>query len=138
MRHKYNPQMIKQHFTYTVKDICNLFGTNAKTVQRWISIEGLEPVAETRNPYLIHGAALSAFLRERSKKSKTHLQPDEFYCVKCRTARKGKPESTREIRTETKMGRNKLSGRKIAICEVCGGQINRFFTYPMDEQADII
>lgn len=138
MRRKYNPHMVKRHFTYTTKDIAALFGTCEKTVQRWIAMEGLVPVEGSRNPYLIKGATLSTFLLARAKKSKTHLQPDDFYCLKCRVARKGKAESVRMKRTETRMGKDRYMGIKMAECEVCGRQINRFFTYPKDEANKII
>jgi hypothetical protein len=130
--------MVKRHFTYTIKDIVALFGTCEKTVQRWISVEGLMPVEGSRNPYLINGAALSSFLSTRAKKSKTHLQPDEFYCVKCRSARKGQVESIQMKRTETRMGKDRFMGIKMAECEVCGRRINRFFTYPKGEANKII
>lgn len=130
--------MIKQHFTYTVKDISRLYDICDATVLRWIAKEGLEPVAGMRNPYLISGVVLVAFLRKRSEKSKTHLQSDELYCVKCRSARKGKPETIQILRTGMRMGDNKMAGRITAICEVCGGHINRFFTYSIDEQKNII
>ncbi len=138
MRHKYNPQMIKRHLTYTAKDISRLYGICEETVLRWIAKEGLERVPGIRNPYLVSGAILAAFLRKRSAKSKTHLQPDELYCVKCRVARKGKQGTVGEKHTGTKMGNGKLMGIRTAECEVCGGQINRFFTYAIDEHTDIM
>jgi predicted transcriptional regulator len=138
MRRKYNSHIVKRHFTYTIKDIAALFGTCEKTVQRWIAVEGLAPVEGSRNPYLISGAMLSTFLSARTKKSKTHLQTDEFYCVKCRVARKGKAESIRIKPTETRMGKDRYMGIKMAECEVCGGKINRFFTYSKDEANKII
>lgn len=130
--------MIKRHLNYTIKDIRVLFGVCDKTVQRWITEEGLAPVEGSRNPYLITGEALSSFLAERKKKAKTLLQPDEFYCVKCRAARKGKAESIQMKRTETRMGKDRFMGVKKAECEVCGRRINRFFTYPKDEANKII
>ena len=108
MRHKYNPQMIKQHFTYTVKDIAKLYGICEETVLRWVAKEGLERVAGIGNPYLISGRVLAAFLRERSKKSKTRLAIDEMYCVKCRVGRKGKPETIQIIQTGKRSQQAKL------------------------------
>jgi hypothetical protein len=138
MRHKYNPQRVKRHLTYSAKDVSSLYGIHEKTVLRWISLEGLAPVEGTRNPYLIPGSVLRSFIEIGRKKSKAPLQPDEFYCLKCRTGRHSKPECVEVIRTGKKMGTNKFSGRKIGICEVCGRRINRLFTYTMDEPPNTI
>ena len=138
MRRKYNPRMIKRHFTYTIKEISVLFGTCEKTIQRWIAKEGLAPIVGSHNPYLIAGDTLSSFLVERKKNAETSLQPNEFYCVKCRTARKGKLESIKVVRTATRIGRDRIMGIKTAECETCTRRINRFFAYRKDESNEII
>jgi len=133
MRRKYNSQKVKRHLTYSTQDVSNLFGTHEKTILRWISREGLTPVEGTRNPYLIPGSVLRSFLEERRKKSKILLGLGEFFCMKCRTGRRSRPECVEMVRTGKKIGDNKFSGRKTGICEACGSRVNKFFTYSMDE-----
>jgi len=138
VKRKYNPQKIKQHWTYTIKEICEVYGTHSRTIQNWISKGGLNPIEGTRKPYLIHGTTLSAFLREKRVKNKCKLLPDEFYCTRCKTNRKSRPEDIKIITTGKKMGSDKLSGRRIGICEICGCPLHRFLTYRKDEQATVI
>ena len=138
MRYKYNPQRVKRHLTYSAEDVSNLYGIHKKTVLLWISRDGLAPTEGTRKPYLIPGSVLRSFLEEMRKKSKSPVQPDESYCLKCRVGRRSRPECVEVVRTGKKMGTSKFSGRITGICEVCGCKINRFFTYAMDEPPDII
>lgn len=124
MAKKYNIHRISKRKTYTVKEIAVLLGVHVRTVQGWLS-HGLKPV-ENSIPYLIQGEELAQFLNEKQCERRNKLALDEFYCVKCRQARKSLSGSTHTSITQKLMGGGKTLIVIKALCEVCGGKINRF------------
>src|SRR5207249_4463637 len=56
------------------------------TVRAWIK-SGL-PTIDRRRPTLVHGLDLTEFLQERRRRAKRRCQPDEIYCVRCRSPKR--------------------------------------------------
>jgi excisionase family DNA binding protein len=112
-----NHRRVKLHRSYTVEEIADLFHVHKNTVRAWIKA-GL-PTIDKRRPLLIHGQDLAAFIQARRARNKRVCQPDEIYCVRCRTPRKpagGMVEYTPITAT---------SGNLVAICPVCEAIMNR-------------
>lgn len=128
MRHKYSPEGIKGSRTYDTGEISAIIGAHPRTIRRWIALEKLPIIEGTESHFLIHGSVLRSFLWERIKRKKRSLMDDEFFCMKCGVPRKSKPECIKNVVTEKRIGRNKLSGIRSGICEVCSSHLNRFFT----------
>ena len=130
--HKHNARKVKKDWTYDVKEIADLLNVHSLTVLRWIRSGKLALVKDTKNPYLVRGTDLLAFLMEGQKKQKCPVRPGEFFCMKCRASRKSRPECVRLIRTKARIGNGKFSAIKIGICDVCGSKMNQFCTYKQD------
>ena len=124
---KYNYRLIKSKNSFTVKEIAEQFGIHARTVQTWIK-EGLQVIDKNAKPYLIEGFVLREFLKQKSENRKCKLNEDEFYCTKCKAARKSQPDQIQFNFTHKLIGKNQ---RQVIIkgkCEICNTQINRFST----------
>lgn len=110
-RGHYNVRLIRRDLSYTVEELTACLGVHENTVRKWIK-SGL-PVVDEKRPFLVHGAALIAFLNGRQASRKVRLKPDEFYCVKCRcprTAFDGKVNI---------LPRNRLMINLKSTCTVC-------------------
>ena len=79
----YNTRLVRRAYSYSINEICELFGIHSNTVRSWIR-GGLEPIDGNR-PTLIHGSILTAFLKERQSSRKRACRPGEFYCCSCRS-----------------------------------------------------
>jgi len=112
-----NPNRVKIHRTYTVKEIASLFDKHKNTVRLWIK-EGL-PVSDDKRPTLILGCELAAFLQARRIKNKKTCQPGEMYCVKCRT-----PQKPATGMVEYQPVTDKV-GKLLATCPVCNSIMNQ-------------
>ena len=76
---------------------------------------------------LIAGSVLKDFIREMREKRKVPLKENEFYCLKCRKARKAKAGSEQTIKTGKSIGKdNREQCKKTGVCEVCGTEMNKF------------
>lgn len=130
MTRRFNTRLIRKRRTYTTKEIAALFGMHTKSVQQWIAKSGLLPITGSSNPYLIYGETLFNFITKKRQKHKCSLQPDEFYCLKCKCGRNGIPSETTITRTETRIGnKGKFKEIRASKCEVCGVKLFRFSTY---------
>ncbi len=123
---------IKKKHSYNPAEIADLFGINVKTVRRWIK-DGLTPLLPHRRP-LIMGAELHRFLIQKRQERRVTLKADEIYCLACRKAVKGIPESLKFEKTGKLVGRAGVEQkRKIGLCECCGKKISRLFQTPPRE-----
>lgn len=130
MNRRYNTRLIRRRRTYSTKEIAALFGMHTRSVQHWIAKEGLPTIEGSSIPYFVYGENLAEFLTKKKQKHKCSLGEDEFYCFKCHCARKSIPAALGVRKTEKRVGnKGKLQGVKTGQCEVCGGKLNRFFTY---------
>lgn len=75
---------IKAHRQYTYEKAAAALGVTPQTLRKWRG-EGL-PVLTSKIPHLIVGSELKAFLDKRNAKAKTKLHPEQFRCMRCRTA----------------------------------------------------
>ena len=122
----YNTRLIRAGRTYTPSEIAKLYNIGTGTVYRWLK-DGLQPIEQHKNPLLIYGHELRRFLLKRQEKHKKKLGPEEFYCVKCRSAQNAKPEAIRLVKTGKKIGKeNRDQYQKVAPCKDCGTEMRRF------------
>ncbi len=139
MRRKYNPRIIRKHRSYATKEVAALLGVHSRTVQNWVSQEGLTPIEGSANPYLIHGEVLAQFLKKRMQSKKCKLGEGESYCFKCCTGRKSLPSAVVITKTDIKIGsKGKFKKAISGLCEVCGTKINLFSTYEKEASTKII
>lgn len=110
---KINPQKIRTHRSYTIKELSELLGINKKTCSRWIE-KGLKVIDESKNPILISGSDLRQFLINRKIKKEIKLNRRQFLCFSCRKASYAKRGSSVSMK-----------GRKTALCRVCNGKMSR-------------
>lgn len=79
---------IKTDCSYSVAEICQLLSVHKNTVRQWIR-NGLLPIDDLK-PYLIYGKDLKTFLAKLKAARKQPCAVDEFYCCRCRAARKAR------------------------------------------------
>ncbi len=113
--------------SYSTSEIAELLGTHIRTVQIWHS-EGLKPIDETAKPFLFMGEEIKRFLSKKRSARKIRLGKDEFYCPRCKAARKSDGKNITIINTKRKIGRSDESVLIKGICPVCGCRLNRFST----------
>ena len=81
----YNPKLILSYRSYTVERICALYALkklHPQTLRGWVNSGELETVS--KEPMLIYGEVLKAFLQTRNDGHKKTLKIDQFKCVKCK------------------------------------------------------
>ena len=110
---------------YSFEECSKLLNCHIRTAQIWHS-QGLPVLDENRRPYLVQGKDLISFLQKKRDSRRVKLDNDECYCVKCRAARKGIPETRRIIVTGKSLGKNAKQYILKATCEVCERPIQRF------------
>ena len=93
------------------------FGYWAAAIRRWYK-EGLTRI-DHRRPYLVNGADLEAFLRNRQEKRKRKCQPDELYCCRCRL-----PQRCKDGKVILRVLNQKV-GRISGLCSECGARVNK-------------
>ena len=120
----FNPRLIKARRSYSFAEVAELYDVHLRTVQRWRT-EGLS-VDESSRPFLVMGAALQEFLRARQKKRKHPLKPGEFFCPRCRCARRSVPGAFLMEITDKQLGKQCRLAFIRGICEVCGLRLQRF------------
>lgn len=101
---------IKSLYCYTIQEAAGVTGVSERTIRDWIK-QGLKAMASER-PTLVRGDALITFIQGQRQARKTHLSLDEFYCLKCRAARKS---AGGLVDCETDGARAK----RTALCETC-------------------
>ena len=122
----HNISLIKTRRAYTPAEIGSLLNIATSTVYRWMK-EGLRPIKKNTNPLLIYGSELKRFLSGRRKDRRVQLQPDEFYCIKCREAKRADPSYVQVKKTGKQIGKeNRAQVQKTAPCKDCGTTMRRF------------
>ena len=101
---------IKSLRCYTIQEAAGVTGVSDRTIRAWIT-RGLTAMTDER-PTLVRGDALVNFIQRQRRERKSRLSPNEFYCLKCRAARK---PAGGLVDCETDGTRAKL----IALCETC-------------------
>lgn len=122
----HNVRIAKEGRAYTPGEISQLYNISTGTVYRWMK-EGMEPIEKNKNPLLIYGHEIKRFLLSQKRRHKTRLKEDEFYCLKCRAAKRGDPKTFRQVKTGKKIGKmNRDQYQKVAACEDCSSTMRRF------------
>jgi len=99
--------------SYTVLELTNVLGVNEKTIARWMS-NGLKTVSGGAKPFLVYGADLQVFLKNKDEKRKATLKRNEFFCFGCKCPRRAKRGSKKVVGDKQK-----------ALCVVCSGKMSR-------------
>lgn len=120
MNRRANPMAVKAALTYEIGEAAAVLGKSPATIRNWIK-DGL-PVMASRKPYLISGAAIRSYLRDKYQKSKSPLAPDELFCLSCRAGRKPKGMAVEVFANTPKTTRLK------GVCECCGACSNRMIS----------
>ena len=113
----YNTNLIKKTISYSIFQIAELYRLDKGTVRHWLK-EGLKKI-DGKRPFLVNGADLKEFLKNRQNKRKRKCNPDELYCFRCRLPQKAKDNAV--ILNILSHKRGRLSG----LCSECGLKINR-------------
>ncbi len=117
MTGKLNPNRAKIHRNYTVDEVSVLFGVHKNTVRTWIK-KGL-PVLDDQKPMLILGRDLKAYLQDLRQQKKRKCQPDEMYCMRCKSPRKPFENMVDYVPISAS------TGRLVGLCSVCDSTINK-------------
>ena len=124
-KRKYNTNLIKQRHSYTIAEIAQIYRVHIRAVQSWIR-QDLQVLDTNSKPYLIYGTDIRQFLKQRADKRKHPISDNEFFCPKCKLARKSIKNSIRFEVTKKKLGKhNKLTFIR-GTCEICGSRLIRF------------
>lgn len=118
MSRRYNPQLAKIHYSYTMSEAADVFKVHKNTIRAWM-LDGL-PFNDDSRPFLICGYELRNYLKRKYKKAKRPCKENEMYCLKCRQPQIALGNMVDYI----PMSNDK--GRLNALCDVCGRGMNRF------------
>jgi hypothetical protein len=116
-RRKFNLNLIKKNYSYTIQEISEILCVHVGTVRSWIK-DGLKTIDSTK-PFLIYCEDLRSFLSIKQNKRKHKCSFNEFYCLKCRNTVLA-ATGTVSITTRNEKIAN-LSG----ICSICSSRINK-------------
>lgn len=117
MSKRINPRLIKVHHSYTVEEAARTLGVHKNTVRGWRA-KDLQPI-DKRKPILFAGKDLRAFL-ERANRSRKQPSPNgQFYCFKCRAARRPAMAMVDYVPITS------ISGNLKALCADCGTLMHR-------------
>jgi len=117
-KRNYNLNLIKGKHSYTFAEISETLNVHTRTVQSWRQ-QGLKVIDEASKPYLVYGGELKQFLKTKRQNQKHPLIAGEFFCPKCRCARKSRPENLTFEITTRKLGKTSKQAFIRGICEAC-------------------
>jgi len=83
--HRFNPRLVKAHFSYLVAEAASLCGVHGNTIHRWIR-SGLA-ICDDERPILILGADLQQFLLQMRAGRKQRCGPGQLFCFGCNAPR---------------------------------------------------
>ena len=123
-KRKHNPNLVRLRRSYTFAEIAEVFDVHRRTVQTWRR-QGLKVIDDKSKPFLVMGADVRSFLREKQRRRKHSLKPSEFFCPRCGVPRKSLQDQFSIEITERRLGRYRQAIIK-GICEVCRCRLFRF------------
>jgi hypothetical protein len=115
--HRISSRRIRGQLTYTVAEAAQITGSHRNTIRHWLR-SGLS-VLDGRQPTLIKGATLKAFIDARHANRRQPCGPGRMYCLKCRTPR---IPAFGEVEYEP---RSEKRGRLIGLCPDCSTLLQR-------------
>jgi len=113
-----NPNLIKEKHSYSFAEISEALNIHPRTVQS-LRKQCLKVIDEAKKPYLVYGEVLKQFLKAKQQSQKHPLKAGEFFCPKCRCARKSRPENLTFEITHKKLGKTSRQAFIRGICEAC-------------------
>ena len=116
MSRRHDPRRVRLHDCYTANELAQRFGIHIRSIRKWIAC-GLQPI-DRHVPHLFKGATVVAFIRARNK-PRVRLEPGEFFCTPCRSARL---PVERKVWVEQ---RSDTTGDLRGQCETCERQVYR-------------
>lgn len=136
MAKNHNLKLIKSRRAYTYMKIAQIFKIHQRTVQKWHR-QGLKVIDEEKRPFLVMGEEVCRFLKENAEKRRKTLKTGEFFCFKCRCARRSLPGNMSIETTPKQLGKDSKQVFIRGICEVCGQSLLLFFSEKrLDELKD--
>jgi len=124
-KRNHNTNRIKSRHTYTIKEIGELLNVHIRTVHSWTKT-GLPVLDTDSKPHLIMGIKLKNFLKLRKAGRKRPLKDGEFFCTRCKAARKSLLSEIRAVLTGKSLGKKYSQVTIKGKCESCGNRLSRF------------
>ena len=124
-KRKHNPNLIRLRHSYALAEIAEVYDVHIRTVQEWRK-QGLMAIDETSKPYLVMGAEVRRFLKDKAQKRKHPLKEGEFYCPKCKVPRKSLAKHISVEITGKMLGKRYKQALIKGICEICNQRLFRF------------
>lgn len=125
MRRKYNLRKIITKRSYTPEELAETLGVHLQTIRDWRRA-GMQPLPETKSPYLFLGSAIKVFLTQEKEKHSAKLDRGEFYCFSCRKGVKPQTETIEIKEREQKLGNGNQAIYLQSRCPICSTKIVRF------------
>lgn len=121
---RHNPNLVRLRRSYTFAEIAEVYAVHRRTVQVWRK-QGLKVLDDKSKPFLVIGADVRSFLKEKQQRRKHPLKPGEFYCPRCGIPRKSLLDKISIEITDKRLGRYRQAIVR-GICEVCDCRLFRF------------
>lgn len=122
-------RLIRIRRSYTVAEIAAVLKVHRQTVRAWHKA-GMEPIEESDRPHLFLGWEVRQFLQKRRNSKCRRLEDDQFYCPRCREARKSRPSDLQIIDTGRLLGGGRTSILIKGRCNICDATVCRFGSFP--------
>lgn len=107
---------IKSFQCYTIPEAAEITEVSTHTIRNWAK-DGMR-LMDTARPVLIRGDDLRDYIKAQRKNRRVMTKEDEFYCVRCRAARKA---AARLADCVVVGNRAKLT----ALCETCEAVVSK-------------
>jgi hypothetical protein len=118
MARLYSLRGISKDRVYTFKMAARTVGVSEATFRKWPA-QGLKVITDQR-PYLVRGADLLEYLKNRQMANKRPMAKTQFFCMRCKAPRHASGDGINYLPT------TELTGRLSGNCAVCGARIGRF------------
>jgi hypothetical protein len=127
MSRYYQYRFIRRRRSYSIRELSNLIGVHRQTALRWYK-SGMMPVAGSANPLIFMGYEIQKFLRGRRASRRVHLEPHQFYCMKCKSATTSEVKDLDLTFTCRTIGKNDQAVTIVGRCKTCSAKVCRFTT----------
>lgn len=119
---------LKFYRIYIRTELAQVLGINICSVSNWVNKHGLRPINPGKKILLFEGKDVIEFLKQWEVTRKVHLQHNEYYCLRCKTAVLANPDSIK-LRYTGKFNRDRSEKiMQIARCRRCKGKICRIIS----------
>lgn len=115
---RYNPNLVKINRSYTFEELAVVLDVHKNTISTWVK-NGL-PCLKERRPFLVLGHDAKTYLQQRREAKKQRCQPNELFCMRCKTPTRPAENFVEYVPLSLEKGR--LTG----FCERCESVVNKF------------